>query len=65
MHYNLEGYNLISIENIDKPFYGIVENCFDGMNYFDFINELRTFSDDFASLLEKRLNIDNIVLMHL
>lgn len=36
MHYGLENQEVISIENIQKPFYGIVETCYNGMDYYSF-----------------------------
>lgn len=45
MHYNLENAGVISFENIDKPFYGIIENCFDGKSYQEYLIELHRLSN--------------------
>lgn len=62
MHYGLEKQGVISIENIEKPFYGIVETCYNGMDYYTFLNELRKMSDGMLDLLEKKFNTENISL---
>lgn len=65
MHYGLENQGLISVENIEKPFYGIIETCHNGMDYYSFRNYLRTLSDRIIILLESKLNTEKIILKHL
>ena len=65
MHYGLEGQGVISMEHIEKPFYGIVETCYKGMDYYSFRNNLRALSDRIVVLLESKLNTEKIMLQHL
>lgn len=39
MHHGLENRNVISVKYIDKAFYGIVENCYDGLDYYMFLKK--------------------------
>jgi len=65
MHYNLEGQDVLSIKNIEKIFFGIVENCFDGMDYYSYLKQLRELSDDIITFLEKRIDFERIILKQL
>lgn len=65
MHYNLENADVISLENVDEPFYGIIENCFDGMSYQEYLNELHNLSDEIIEYLENRFDFSNIELKQL
>ncbi|MBD5521632.1 MAG: hypothetical protein HDR03_10535 [Lachnospiraceae bacterium] len=65
MHYGLEDQGVISMENIEKPFYGIVENCYGGMDFNSFRRKLRSLSDKMVALLEDKLNVQNVQLQHL
>lgn len=65
MHYGLENQGVLSKENLGKPFYGIIETCYDGMNYYTFLNKLRKMSDNMLDLLEKKFNTEGITLEHL
>ncbi len=60
MHYGLENRDVLSVSNIKKPFYGIVENCFDGMDYYTYSNNLRTFSNKIINLLESIFDFSNM-----
>ena len=60
MHYGIENQGVISIENIEKPFYGIVETCYNGMDYYSFLGTLRRLSNEMIDLLEKRFNIEKL-----
>jgi hypothetical protein len=55
MHYNLVGYDVLSQEHIDCPFYGMVETCFGGKTYQSYLNELRSLSDMIVDYLESFL----------
>lgn len=65
MHYNLEGKDVLSINNIEKMFFGIVEKCFDGMDYYSYLKQLRALSDDIITFLEKRFNFESVNLKQL
>lgn len=65
MHYNLENAGVITFENINKPFYGIVENCFDGMRYHDYLPALHSLSDKIINYLEKQFDFSNVKLKKL
>lgn len=65
MHYGLENQDVISIENIEKPFYGIVQTCYGGVDFHSFQRNLRSLSDKMIVLLESKLNVQNIQLQRL
>ena len=65
MHYGLENQGVVSIENINKPFYGVVETCFEGMDYYSYLHKLRKITDDMIVLVEKKFETDKILLRHL
>ena len=54
MHYGIEDQGVISIENIEKPFYGIVETCYDGKDYNSLLNDLRNMADKILMILESK-----------
>lgn len=62
MHYNLKGSDVITFDNIDKPFFGIIENCFDGMSYQDYLVALHNLSDKIINYLEKQFDFSNVKL---
>lgn len=62
MHYNLENAEIISFENVDKPFYGIIENCFENMSYQDYTELLHNLSDMIIEYLEKRFDFSGVNL---
>ena len=62
MHYNLENAEVITLKNIDKPFYGIIENCCDGMSYQDYLSDLHSLSDKIINYLETRFDFSNVKL---
>lgn len=62
MHYNLKGTDVITVKNIDKPFYGIIENCFDGMSYQSYLSALHNLSDKIIKYLEKQFDFSNVKL---
>lgn len=65
MHYNLENAGVITFENVDKPFYGIIENCFEGMSYQDYTASLHNLSDMIIEYLESRFDFSNVELEQL
>ena len=62
MHYNLENAGVISLENIDKPFYGIIENCFDGKSYQEYLIELHGLSDMIIDFLNNQFDFSDVKL---
>lgn len=62
MHYNLQNAEVITFENVDKPFYGIIENCFNGMSYQDYTVLLHDFSDMIIEYLEKKFDFSGVNL---
>lgn len=62
MHYNLENAGVISFENIDKPFYGIVESCFDGKSYQEYLIELHGLSNMIIDFLNNQFDFSNVKL---
>ena len=65
MHYGLENQNLLSIKYIDRPFFGIIENCFDGMDYKTYVSALHDFSDKLICFLEEHFDCSDIKLKQL
>lgn len=65
MHYNLENAGVISFENIDKPFYGIIENCFDGKSYQEYLIELHRLSNMIIDFLNNQFDFSNVKLISL
>ena len=60
MHYNLEGANVISLENIDNELHGIVESCFDGINYKEYLKKLHQYSDTVINYLENQFDFSEV-----
>ena len=62
MHYDLcqNGNEIINQEYYDlqKPFYGLVESCFDGISFFEYKEKLLLFTNDLEKLLRNEMNID-------
>lgn len=65
MHYDLKNQGVISTENVDKHFYGIIETCFDGMDYYTYLGKLRGLSDEIITFLEKRFDFSKVTLQEL
>lgn len=65
MHYGLENQGVISIENVEKPFYGIIETCYDGKDYNSFLKDLRNLSEKILTILEEKFNVEDVILEHL
>lgn len=62
MHYGLENQNVLSLKYIERPFFGIIENCFDGMDYYSYLESLHSLSDRIIDFLEKHFNCSDIEL---
>lgn len=62
MHYDLENQNVLSLKYIERPFFGIIENCFDGMDYHSYLESLHSLSDRIIVFLEKHFNFSDIEL---
>ena len=62
MHYDLSNEGVITFERIDKPFYGIIENCFDGMSYEEYLISLHNMSGIIIEYLENRFNFSDVRL---
>ena len=65
MHYDLENQGVLTLEYIDQPFYGIVENCFDGKGYQTYLDLIHDLSDQIISYLEKHFCCAGIELKQL
>ena len=65
MHYGLENEKIIVPDNIKKPFYGIVESCYEGKDFYDFVEELRKVSNKVIKILELNINSDEVILERL
>lgn len=65
MHYGLEEQGVLTAENFDKPFYGLVESCFDGIDFVTYSKKLRSFSNELILFLEKQFDFNRIKLKRL
>lgn len=65
MHYNLENAGVISFENIDKLFYGIIETCFDGMSYQEYLLALYNLLDRIIDFLSNQFDFTDVKLERL
>lgn len=65
MHYDLMGQGVLSLEHIEKPFFGIIETCFEGIDYQAYLTSLREVSDMIIAYLEKQFNCANVELERL
>lgn len=45
MHYGIEGRHILLGEFADRPFFGLVESCFDGLSFEDYLTKLRTVEE--------------------
>lgn len=65
MHYDLSKRDVISYEYLDRPFYGIIETCFGGIDYYTYKKELHAFSDEIIACLTSMFNFENLKLKKL
>lgn len=65
MHYGLENKGVLSFAHIEKPFFGMIETCFNGMDYQTYVNNLRELSNMIIVFLEKRFDANKIRLRRL
>lgn len=65
MHYNLENAGVMSIENIDKPFWEIIENCFNGKSYKEYLIELHGLSDIIINFLNSQFDFSDVKIRKL
>lgn len=65
MHYNLENQGVLSLEHIEQPFYGIIENCFEGKVYQTHLASIHDLSERIIRYLEKHFNCTGIELQQL
>ena len=66
MHYNLNKDNEFSISennfSWDRPFFGLIEECFDGMPYRDYVERLEKFGDVIEEFITKQFDFERIHL---
>lgn len=62
MHYNLEDQGVLSFEHSKKPFYGIIETCFNGKDYQSYLASLHKLSDTIIEYLESHFNFSKLKL---
>ena len=62
MHYGLENQDVLSLEYIELPFFGIIENCFGGTDYHSYLRSLHSLSDRIIDFLGKHFNCSDIEL---
>lgn len=64
-HYNLQNYGVLSLEYIEKPFFGIIETCFGGTDYQTYLSSLHKMADRIIVFLEKHFNCSSVELKQL
>lgn len=65
MHYGIVGEHVVSVENIDKPLYGMVETCYKEMEFCVYQSRLRDLEECLIGYLEEFFNLDRIILQNL
>lgn len=65
MHYGIQNQGVVSIDNIEKPLFGMVETCFEGMGFSAYQSKLRNLEDRMIEYLEGYFNTDKIILQKL
>lgn len=64
MHYDLQNHDVLSAEYIECHFYGLVETCFNGISYHEYMCNLRKMSDSIINFLERQINTSAARLEH-
>lgn len=62
MHYGLENQGVLSEEHLEKPFYGMIETCFDGKDFKSYKCDLIAFSNRIISYLESKFDSNTLIL---
>lgn len=66
MHYNLNKDNEFSISESnfswDKPFFGLIEECFDGMSYRDYVERLERLGNQIEEFITNQFDFEPIHL---
>ena len=65
MHYGLDNQGVLSEEFIEKPFYGMIETCFNGMDFESYREKLHTFSESIITYLESKFDSNPLELEEL
>lgn len=65
MHYGLHNRNVLFAENIDKPMFGMVANCFEDEDFEKYREKLKSLENSIATYLEGYFNRDAIRLREL
>lgn len=62
MHYNLQDQGVLSLEYIEKPFFGIIETCFGKTDYQTYLSSLHKMADRIIVYLERHFNSTRLEL---
>lgn len=65
MHYGLENQGVLSLEYIEKPFYGLIETCFNGMSLNEYLGKLSDLEESIINYLESQFDSNKIELKDL
>ena len=65
MHYGLDNQNVLSEEHIEKSFYGMIETCFDGMDFKSYREKILAFSNRIITYLESKFDSNSLELEEL
>ena len=65
IHYGIQNQGVISLENIEELFYGIVETCFNGMSLNTYYSKLRNLESIIIQYLESYFDKTKIDLQKL
>lgn len=63
MHYNMENNGIFSVSeenfNEEKMFFGLVEDCFNGESYKQYLDKINCFGQQMEDLLTQQFNIES------
>lgn len=62
MHYGIQNQGVVLQENIEKPLFGMIDICFDGMDFDTYCKEMRGLEKLMMEYLEGYFNFNNVKL---
>ena len=65
MHYNLEDRKILKREYIDRPYFGLVESCFSGMDYYTYRNRLTGYQSSLIDFINQKFYFEGMQLKKL
>lgn len=62
MHYDLQKHSVLTPENLDKPLFGLVENCFPNHSYESYSIQLETYRNKLCEYIEQYFDFSGVAL---